>query len=86
VELSSQPFAFSELIGRAVEDSSGRGLGHVWEARASWQPDGTIAIDELLVGRGGLLKRLRGPGPNARGIPWESVTQIETRRIVVRSR
>jgi sporulation protein YlmC with PRC-barrel domain len=82
VELRPQPFAFSELIGVPVEDPSGRALGRVWEARASWQPDGTITIDELLVGRGGLLKRLRGPGPGARGIPWENVTQIEARRIV----
>jgi sporulation protein YlmC with PRC-barrel domain len=84
VELSSEPFAFSELIGMPVEDPSGRRLGRVWETRARWAPDGTIRIEEILVGRGAVLKRLRGPGPDARGIPWESVTQIEARRIVVR--
>jgi sporulation protein YlmC with PRC-barrel domain len=84
VELSSRPFAFSELIGMPVEDSSGRRLGRVWEARARWGPDGTITIEEILVGRGAVLKRLRGPGPDARGIPWESVAQIEAHRIVVR--
>jgi hypothetical protein len=85
VELNSQPFAFSELIGMSVEDSSGRRLGRVWEARARWAPDGTITIEEILVGRGAALKRLRGPGPDARGIAWESVVQIEAHRIVVRT-
>jgi hypothetical protein len=85
VELSAQAFAFSELIGIPVEDSSGRRLGRVWEARARWGPDGTITIEELLVGRGAVLKRLRGPGPDAKGISWESVAQIDARRIVVRA-
>jgi sporulation protein YlmC with PRC-barrel domain len=84
VELSSQPFALSELIGVPVEDSSGRRLGRVWEARARWTPDGSIMVEEILVGRGAVLKRLRGPGPDARGIPWESVAQIEAHRVVVR--
>lgn len=84
MELRPQPFAFSELIGVPVEDPSGRSLGRVWEARAHRQPDGTIMIDELLVGRGGLLKRLRGPGPDARGIPWANVTEVDVGRIVAR--
>jgi sporulation protein YlmC with PRC-barrel domain len=84
VELSSQPFAFSELIGMPVEDSSGRHLGRVWEARARWKPDGTMTIEEILVGRGAVLKRLRGLGPDAKGISWENVAQIDARRIVVR--
>jgi sporulation protein YlmC with PRC-barrel domain len=85
VELRPRPFAFSELVGTPVEDPSGRALGRVWEARAGRQPDGTIVIEELLVGRGSLLRRLRGPGPETTGIPWENVTQVEARRIVVRS-
>jgi sporulation protein YlmC with PRC-barrel domain len=84
VELSREPYALSDLVGIPVENASGRRLGRVWEARAHWERDGTIAIDELLVGRGALLKRLRGPGANARSIPWESVAEIEAQRIVVR--
>jgi sporulation protein YlmC with PRC-barrel domain len=83
VELSGEPFALSELIGRPVCDSSGRRLGRTFEVRAHWQ-DGGIVIDELLVGRGALLKRLRGPAAAARGVRWESVTEVGE-QIVVRA-
>jgi hypothetical protein len=46
VELSEGRGAFTELIGRRVRDRSGRSLGHVFEARAHWEADGTIVIDE----------------------------------------
>ena len=46
--------------------------------------DGRIVIDELLVGRGSLLKRLRGPDASARGVRWESVVEVGE-RIVVRT-
>jgi sporulation protein YlmC with PRC-barrel domain len=82
VELSQEPFALSELIGRSVCDSSGRRLGRTFEVRAHWQ-DGGIVIDELLVGRGALLKRLRGPAAAARGVRWESVIKVGE-QIVVR--
>jgi sporulation protein YlmC with PRC-barrel domain len=75
VELSREPFALSELIGRPVCDSSGRRLGRTFEVRAHWQ-DGGIVIDELLIGRGALLKRLRGPAAAARGVRWESVIEV----------
>ena len=82
MELSSDRFALSDLIGKPVYDSSGRRLGRAFEARAHWE-DGGVAIDEILVGRGSLLKRLRGPGTSARGFSWENV--VETgERIVVR--
>jgi sporulation protein YlmC with PRC-barrel domain len=81
VELSREPFALSDLIGRPVCDSSGRRLGRTLEVRAHWQ-DGGIVIDELLVGRGALLKRLRGPGTTARGVRWESVTEVGEQIIV----
>jgi len=82
MELSREPFALSDVVGRPVYDSSGRRLGRAFEARAHWEDD-RIVIDEILVGRGSLLKRLRGPGADARGIRWENV--IETgERIVVR--
>jgi sporulation protein YlmC with PRC-barrel domain len=83
VELSREPFALSDLIGRHVCDSSGRPLGRAFEVRAHWV-DGRIVIDELLIGRGSLLKRLRGPDASARGVSWESVTEVGE-RIVVRA-
>jgi sporulation protein YlmC with PRC-barrel domain len=83
VELSrGLPFALSDLIGKPVCDSSGRPLGRAFEVRAHWEDD-RIVIDELLVGRGSLLKRLRGPEASAGGVRWESVIEIGE-RIVVR--
>jgi hypothetical protein len=85
MELSAEPGAFSALIGVAVEDQSGRRIGRVFEARAHWDGDGSIVVDELLIGRRGLLRRLRGPGPDAHGIPWQAVMEIAEERILVRS-
>jgi sporulation protein YlmC with PRC-barrel domain len=83
MELSRDPFSLSDLIGRPVCDGAGRRLGRAFELRAHWE-DGQIVVDEVLVGRGALLKRLRGPDADARGFRWESV--VETgERIVVRS-
>jgi sporulation protein YlmC with PRC-barrel domain len=82
VELSPESFAFSELIGKRVCDSSGRRLGRAFEVRAHWEDD-RVVIDELLVGRGSLLKRLRGPEARAGGVRWENVIEIGE-RIVVR--
>jgi sporulation protein YlmC with PRC-barrel domain len=84
VELSDAPSTFSELIGRRVEDGSGHSLGRVFEARGHWQRDGSIVLDELMVGRSGLWERLRGPGAEARGIAWERVAEIGRDRILVR--
>jgi hypothetical protein len=84
VELNEAPGAFSELIGRRVEDGSGRSLGRVFEVRGHWQGDGSIVLDELMVGRSGLWERLRGPGAKARGIAWERVAEIGGGRILVR--
>jgi sporulation protein YlmC with PRC-barrel domain len=80
VELSQEPFALSDLIGKHVCDGSGRRLGRAFEVRAHWTDD-RIVIDELLVGRGSLLKRLRGP--DARGVSWESVAEVGE-QIVIR--
>jgi sporulation protein YlmC with PRC-barrel domain len=84
VELE-RPKAFSELIGRRVVDLSGSSLGHVFEVRAHWEPDGTIVLDELLLGRRALLRRLRGPAQRCRGIPWETVAEVGPEQIVVRA-
>jgi sporulation protein YlmC with PRC-barrel domain len=79
VELSEEPF--SDLIGKPVCDSSGRRLGRAFEVRAHWDGE-RVAIDEILVGRGSLLKRLRGPGARARGVRWESVIEVGDRLVV----
>jgi sporulation protein YlmC with PRC-barrel domain len=82
VELSGGlPFALSELIGKPVCDSSGHSLGRAFELRAHWE-DGCVVIDELLVGRGSLLKRLWGPGADARGVRWENVVEVGERIVV----
>lgn len=84
MELKIKPGAFSELIGVRVHDSNGRRLGRVYEVRGHWQSDGSIVVDELLIGSGGLRKRLRGPAANAQGIPWVNVIGLGRDRIVVR--
>jgi sporulation protein YlmC with PRC-barrel domain len=81
VELTGEPFALSDLIGKPVCDSSGRRLGRAFEVRAHWE-DGRIAIDEILVGRGALLKRLRGPEGRAAGVRWENVVEVGERIVV----
>jgi sporulation protein YlmC with PRC-barrel domain len=83
VELTGDIRALSELIGRPVHDQGGRRIGRVFEARAHWESDGTIVLDELLVGRWALLSRLRGPKPDAHGIPWQAVSELGEERIVV---
>lgn len=84
MELSAEPSAFSALIGLRVRDQSGREIGRVYEVRARWDGDGSIVFERLLVGRPALLRRLRGPGPDADGIPWEAVMEVADDRIVVR--
>ncbi|HEV7770729.1 MAG TPA: hypothetical protein VGO66_08750 [Solirubrobacterales bacterium] len=83
MELSDRPQAFSSLIGVPVHDQGGRALGRVFEVRAHWERDGTIVFDELLIGRRGLWRRLRGPAADARGISWQAVTELGPERIVV---
>jgi sporulation protein YlmC with PRC-barrel domain len=84
VELTG-PRALSELMGRKVVDQSGRKLGRVYEAKAHWEGGATVVLDELIVGRGGLRRRLRGPGgPEERAIPWEAVVELTDEEIVVR--
>jgi sporulation protein YlmC with PRC-barrel domain len=84
VELSAGPQALSALIGTRVQDQGGRSLGRVLEVRAHWERDGSIVLDELMVGRRALRQRLRGPGADARGIPWGAVAETGTDRIVIR--
>ncbi len=83
MELKEKPLAFSELIGSRVRDQSGRSLGRVFEARAHYERGGGVVIDELMLGRGGLWQRLRGPAAEARGVPWASVVEARDGEIVV---
>lgn len=78
-----RPTALSELIGRRVTTVSGRSLGHVFEVSAHWGSDGSLVLDELLLGRRALVRRLRGPAQRCRGIPWEAVVEAGSEQIVV---
>ena len=79
------PTALSELMGRKVVDQSGRRLGRVYETKGHWERDGTVVIDELILDRGGLRRRLRGPGgPEEQAFPWEAVVEMTGDTIVVR--
>jgi sporulation protein YlmC with PRC-barrel domain len=81
VELRS----LSELLGRRVVDQSGRRLGRVYEAKAHWERDGTVVVDELILDRGGLRRRLRGPGgPEEQAFSWEAVVELTADAVVVR--
>jgi sporulation protein YlmC with PRC-barrel domain len=81
VELKS----LSELVGRKVVDQSGRRLGRVYEAKAHWEREGTIVVDELILDRGGIRRRLRGPGgPEEQAVPWEAVVELTGDAVVVR--
>jgi sporulation protein YlmC with PRC-barrel domain len=82
VELSEKPRALSALVGRRVEDRSGRSLGRVFEVRGEWHDD-SISVKELMVGRSAFWQRLRGPDAEARGIPWENVVELDRGRVVV---
>jgi hypothetical protein len=49
--------------------------------RAHWEEE-VVVIDEILYGRGSLLKRLRGPGTSAEGVRWENVAEAGERLVV----
>ena len=77
--------SLSELLGRKVVDQSGRKLGRVYEAKAHWEGGDTVVIDELILDRGGLRRRLRGPGgPEEQSYPWEAVVELTGDAVVVR--
>lgn len=86
MELRGGPGAFSELIGLPVVSDSGCQIGRAFEVRAHWDGDGKLVLDAVLVGRGALWRRLRGPASAAHGIPWRQVSEISSERIVVRDR
>lgn len=86
MELGQETQAVSDLIGRPVRDGSGRSLGRVFELRGHRTGDGQVVIDELLIGRRALWRRLRGPGKSAPSIPWESIAEINADAIMIAGR
>ena len=86
MELREGPGAFSELIGLPVVSNSGRSIVRAFEVRAHWDGDGKLELDAVLVGRGALWRRLRGPASAAHGIPWQEISEVSSERIVVHDR
>ena len=44
-----------------------------------------MVIDALILDRGGLRRRLRGPGgAEEQAIPWEAVVELPDEQVVVR--
>jgi sporulation protein YlmC with PRC-barrel domain len=77
----------SDLIGCTVQTESGERIGRVHDLRAS-AVDGGWQLDGLILGRGGMLARLTGSGPDAliRGdvIPWNAITALDEGLITIR--
>jgi sporulation protein YlmC with PRC-barrel domain len=69
----------SDLIGCVVRTESGERVGRVHDLRAR-AIDGGWQLDGLIVGRGGMLARMTGSGPDplVRGdvIPWNAITAL----------
>jgi sporulation protein YlmC with PRC-barrel domain len=84
VELNDAPTGVAHLLGARVYDQSGRKLGRVHELRGHREDDGTVVIDELLLGRSAWRARLRGPEAKAKGIAVEAIAALDEERIVVR--
>ena len=84
MELSGDKAGVARLLDARVVDQNGSRLGRVYELRGHYERDGSIVVDELLIGKTALLKRLRGPGPEAAGIPLDAVIEQGPERIVVR--
>jgi sporulation protein YlmC with PRC-barrel domain len=78
----------SDLIGAVVRTEGGEKLGRVHDLRAHRSGDGWLLMG-IVVGKKGLLVRLRGGEPDAavrpgNVIPWEAITRLEDGLVVVR--
>jgi sporulation protein YlmC with PRC-barrel domain len=77
----------SDLIGCVVQTESGKRVGRVHDLRAS-AIDGGWQLDGLIVGRGGMIARMIGSGPDpiVHGdmIPWHAITDLNDGLIRVR--
>jgi hypothetical protein len=82
VELSRDELNLSALIGAPARDPTGRRLGRVYEVRAHWQGD-EVVVDEVLVGKVGLLRRLRGSGDESQGYAWGEIAELSADGVTV---
>lgn len=84
----------SELVNRVVVTESGERLGRAYDVRAE-RRGSDVRVVGLVVGRHGLFERLGiggSSGETKRGhkvwkgdlVPWDAVTRVERKRIVVR--
>lgn len=77
----------SRLQRMDVVDREGNRLGRVFDLRTSHgSPDEPPRLEGLLVGRGGLARRLGIRRGSARMVPVSDIVSIEDRTIVVASR
>jgi hypothetical protein len=74
----------SALMRCAVIDDAGQSIGHVHEVRCDSREGDPPAIRALLVGTGGLLRRLGIRRGDPREIPWSAVVDWQPGTIVVR--
>jgi sporulation protein YlmC with PRC-barrel domain len=82
----------TSLVGRQVVTTDGRRLGAVHDVRAELTSS-SLRVTALVVGKRGWLEHFgiggqagasRAPVGDEATIPWDAVTRIEGRRIVVR--
>jgi sporulation protein YlmC with PRC-barrel domain len=83
----------TDLVNSQCVTEDGRVLGRVFEFRARHTGDGTLEIEDLLLGRHALVERYgagrhrppgRRQGDTVHEVPWSDVVRIEERRVVVR--
>ncbi|HEX8075170.1 MAG TPA: hypothetical protein VF545_09330 [Thermoleophilaceae bacterium] len=75
----------SDLEGSEVVTGAGRRRGRVFDVRARYESAGAPpAIESLLLGRGGLLRRLGIRRGSLEEIPIDQVEELGRDRIVVR--
>lgn len=77
----------SELQGTPVVDESGQRIGHVFDVITEHEEAGQPPrIKALLVGRGGLARRLGIRRGSARSVPVAEILRIEPGQITAANR
>jgi sporulation protein YlmC with PRC-barrel domain len=74
----------SDLMGAEVRTTDGERLGRVNDVRVACRPDGTWAVDALLLGSASFLERLGLRSTTPDQIAWTRVSEIDQGAIVVR--
>jgi sporulation protein YlmC with PRC-barrel domain len=78
----------SDLIGCVVQTVSGERIGRVHDLRTR-AIEGGWELEGLILGRGGMIARMIGSGPDplvaGDMIPWEQVTRLDDGLISVRA-